>query len=81
MQVSVLFHSYFKDLTGCTRTIEDLPEGSTLRELFEKVLERFPALAKMKKSTLMAVGIDYQPQSYVLQEADEVSLFPPVQGG
>jgi molybdopterin converting factor small subunit len=35
----------------------------------------------MQRSLLMAVGIDYQPRDYVLKEGDEVSLFPPVQGG
>jgi molybdopterin converting factor small subunit len=35
----------------------------------------------MRNSTLIAVGVDYQEKSYVLKEGDEVSLFPPVQGG
>jgi molybdopterin converting factor small subunit len=35
----------------------------------------------MRKATLMAVGVDYQSRTYVLREGDEVSLFPPVQGG
>ena len=35
----------------------------------------------MQKATLMAVGVDYQGRGYVLKEGDEVSLFPPVQGG
>jgi molybdopterin converting factor small subunit len=30
---------------------------------------------------LLAVGVEYQPRSYVLKDGDEVSLFPPVQGG
>ena len=30
---------------------------------------------------LVAVGVDYQGRDYVLQEGDEVSIFPPVQGG
>jgi molybdopterin converting factor small subunit len=81
MQVVVCFHSYFKNLTGCARTTEDLPPGSTLGELYKKLTLRFPKLAAMQNSTLMAVGLDYQLRSYVLKEADEVSLFPPVQGG
>ena len=28
-----------------------------------------------------AIGVDYQPRTYVLKEGDEVSFFPPVQGG
>ena len=35
----------------------------------------------MRKSALMAVGVDYQHRGYVLKAGDEVSLFPPVQGG
>jgi molybdopterin converting factor small subunit len=42
---------------------------------------RFPKLAAMQNSTLIAVGVEYQGRSYVLQEGNEVSLFPPVQGG
>jgi molybdopterin converting factor small subunit len=81
MRVTVCFYSYFKDLTGCATTTEELPAGSTLGSLWDRLIVRFPRLAAMQKATLMAVGVDYQQHSYVLKEADEVSLFPPVQGG
>jgi molybdopterin converting factor small subunit len=81
MRVRICFYSYFKDLTGCATTSEELPEGSTLGGLFERLMARFPNLAAMRKATLMAVGVEYQQSSYVLKEGDEVSLFPPVQGG
>ena len=81
MRVKVCFYSYFKDLAGCAATTEELPEGSTLGGLFERLTGRFPRLAAMEKATLMAVGVEYQEQSCVLKEGDEVSLFPPVQGG
>ncbi len=81
MRVTVCFFSYFKDFTGCARAEEVLPEGSTLGALLEKLHARFPKLAAMQKSTLTAVGLDYQDRSYILKENDEVSLFPPVQGG
>jgi molybdopterin converting factor small subunit len=81
MRVTVCFYSYFKDLTGCARLTETLPDGSTLGDLFQTLAVRFPKLAAMHKSTLMAVGVDYQDRNYVLKAGDEVSLFPPVQGG
>ena len=81
MQISVQFHSYFKDLTGCPGTSENLPDGATLGELHRRLMTRFPKLAAMERSTLIAVGVEYQPRDYRLQEGDEVSLFPPVQGG
>lgn len=81
MLVKVSFHSYFKDLTGCADTSMTLAEGVTLGDLHEKLAAQFPKLSAMKKSTLLAVGVDYQPRDYVLKDGDEVSLFPPVQGG
>jgi molybdopterin converting factor small subunit len=81
MSVTICFYSWFKDLAGCAQTRETLPEGSTLGELLKTLAARFPGLGPMEKSTLMAVGLDYQDRSYVLQDGDEVALFPPVQGG
>ena len=81
IRVKVCFYSYLKEWTGCAETNETVPRGTTLGELQSRLLRRFPKLAGMQKSTLMAVGVDYQPAGYVLKPGDEVSLFPPVQGG
>ena len=81
MQITVCFYSYFKDLTGCAMATETLPEGSTLGHLFERMASRFPRLTALQRSALMAVGVEYQDPGYVLQPGDEVSFFPPVQGG
>ena len=81
MLVTVCFYSYFKDLTGCARTTEELTCGSTLEDLFRALVVRFPKLGGMQKAALMAVGVEYREQTCVLRGGDEVSLFPPVQGG
>jgi MoaE-MoaD fusion protein len=81
MTVAVTFYSYFKDLSGCESATEEIPQGSTLSELYDRLTARFPKLAAMRRSTLIAVGVDYQPMDYILKVGDEVSLFPPVQGG
>ena len=81
MQVSIQFYSYFKELTGRAQVNETLPEGSTLGVLHDRLMTSFPKLAQMRKSTLIAVGVDYQGRDYLLKDGDEVCLFPPVQGG
>ena len=81
MSVTVHFYSYFKELAGCAQAVEDVGAGANIAELMQKLFVRFPKLAAMQNSTLVAVGVDYQNRDYVLQEGDEVSLFPPVQGG
>ena len=81
MSITIFFYSYFKDLTGCERTTEQVPPGSSLAHLLQIIFKRFPKLEGMQKSALVAVGVDYQGRDYRLKEGDEVSLFPPVQGG
>ena len=81
MQVTIHFYSYFKDIAGCAETSVTAAEGGNIAELLQKVWARFPKLAAMEKSILVAVGVDYQPRDYILKPGEEVSLFPPVQGG
>ena len=81
MRIPVTFYSYFKDLTGCASTTEELPAESTLADLYARLISRFPKLAAMEKSTLMAVDVEYQARDYVLKDGDAIALFPPVQGG
>ncbi len=81
MQVSVHFYSYFKDLTGCAQTGEMLEAGATIADLLDCLGRRFPKLDTMRNSMLIAVGVEYQARTHVLKDGDEVSLFPPVQGG
>jgi molybdopterin converting factor small subunit len=81
MQITVHFYSYFKELAGCSEALRRVPEGKTLGDLLADLGHDFPKLAPMRKSMLAAVGVDYQTRDYQLQDGDEVSLFPPVQGG
>ena len=81
MEITIHFYSYFRDLTGCGQTTVSVLPGGTIADLLKQVMARFPRLGAMQNSTLTAVGLEYQGRGYVLKEGDEVSLFPPVQGG
>jgi molybdopterin converting factor small subunit len=81
MKVTVTFHSYFRELTGCGEAQEEVSQGMPLRELLARLHQRFPKLKAMERSTLVAVGVEYESGDYILKDGDEVSLFPPVQGG
>ena len=81
MTITVQFFSYFKDLAGCAQHEASVSHGATMGELLNLLYETFPRLEPLRKSTLVAVGVEYQDRTYVLREGDVVSLFPPVQGG
>lgn len=81
MKIRVHFYSWFKDMTHCDETVVTVAPKATIRDLKEAIFQEFPKLSAVEKSMLVAVGMDYQGGDYVLKEGDEVSLFPPVQGG
>ena len=81
MKVSIKFWSYFKEYTQCAETTLDLEENATLGDAHSAVIDQFPVLVEMKSSTLKAVGVEYQPDDFILSEGDEISFFPHVQGG
>jgi molybdopterin converting factor small subunit len=81
MNITLNFYSYFKELAGCDSTVCELPSGARIADLLSLVENRFPKIAAMQKSMLIAVGVEYQNREYLLKAGDEVSLFPPVQGG
>ena len=81
MEIQITFYLYFKELAGCAKATEQVPPGSTLGDLLEVIYTRFPKLTAMRRSTLVAVGVEYQDSAHQLRDGDEVSLFPPVQGG
>jgi molybdopterin converting factor small subunit len=68
-------------VTGTDRLSLEVPPNSSVDQLLESLYGQYPALRAFRNSTLIAVGVDYQTGAYNLSEGDEVSLFPPVQGG
>ena len=81
MKVEIQFFSYFKDIAGCANVTEELPERATVHQLMQRVYERYPKLAPAARSTLIAIGLEYASPDQQLKDGDQVSLFPPVQGG
>lgn len=81
MTIPVQLWSYFRDLAGTSSLDVELCDGATVEDALRLVYTRHPKLAALRNSTLIAVGVDYAGASRVLRAGDEVSLFPPVQGG
>jgi MoaD family protein len=81
VRISISFYSYFRDLTGAAEATETVEPGSTIGDLLQQLFTRFPKLEPMQNSMLIAVGLEYQKRDYKLREGDQISLFPPVQGG
>lgn len=81
MTVRVHFWSYFQDIAGAAAVELEVPEGARVSDVLELAWARWPELGTMRGSTLVAVDVDYAEPGRLLAPGEEVSLFPPVQGG
>jgi molybdopterin converting factor small subunit len=59
----------------------ELPEGATVETALSELQSRHPELSRHLGSCMLAVGLDYVGHDHPLQDADELTLVPPVQGG
>jgi MoaE-MoaD fusion protein len=81
MRVKVLFFGILKDVAGRPDEIVDLPAGGSLGTLFDLYAGRFPRLAEMASSIVMARNHEFADPSTGLADGDEVAFLPPVSGG
>lgn len=81
ISVAVLFFATLRDRAGISRLDVELPEGSLVSDLKSLLSDRFPDLAPLMSSTLVAVNHEYADGMEALSTGDEVAFFPPVSGG
>jgi molybdopterin converting factor subunit 1 len=81
MIIRIHFFAVAKELAGSSQADIDLPVGSRVSDLRERLGELFPALLPILPRVRMAINSEYQPDAAVLTEPCEAALIPPVSGG
>ncbi len=81
MQVKVLFFATLKDRAGRAQTELTLPDGATVTVLRDALTAALPGLTPALPTALVSVNHEYAFNEDVLNDGDEVALFPPVSGG
>jgi molybdopterin converting factor small subunit len=81
MRVRVQFFSHLRDLASTSELEVELPEGTKIEDLLQKLYLEKPALAAVDKTILTAAGLEFVEREYLLKPGEEVSIMPPVQGG
>ena len=79
MLIKIQYFSLLRDLKGPDSV--EISEGSTVAELLKTLFAQVPGLEAWNKRLLIAAGIEWVPQNYVVRPDDVISLMPPVQGG
>ncbi|MGA2046489.1 MAG: molybdenum cofactor biosynthesis protein MoaE [Terracidiphilus sp.] len=94
MHVTVLPFGVLKEWFGSESMTAELPEGATVANLLELLVETRQAVADLGalrspggtdvqalRGIAVSVNAEYAPATHVLRDGDEVGLLPPVSGG
>jgi len=77
----VLFFAHLKDVTGQESVNIILPFPHDPGQLWERLLELYPALAAHQSQVRLSRNWEYATAEMLFQNEDEVALIPPVSGG
>lgn len=81
-KVKVLFFGATAEIVGASEIDFALQKGETAKSAFEKIVEKFPEITnRYKNSMLFAVNQTYSNGKELIQNGDELAIFPPVSGG
>ena len=81
MQVQVRLFATYREIVGAGQLAWTLRDGTTVGQLVEAVLAKYPRLLGHEKSMVLAVNHEVVRLDVVLREGDEVALLPPMSGG
>ncbi len=80
MTIRLLTFGIARDICGGAQVAIELPQGATVQQLRQQLLQRFPRLLDLR-AIAIAVNSEYARDEQVLHPSDEVALIPPVSGG
>ena len=81
MRVRVKLFAMLRERAGTADAAHELPEGSTVRDLWDQVRREHAGLSGVDLKLLFAVNSEYVALEHRLADGDEVALIPPVSGG
>ena len=80
MKINLIAYGIAKDIVSAKQLDFEFRTGDTIGSLKQRLFKKYPDLSKLK-SLSFAVAENYQEDSFVLHENEEVVIIPPVSGG
>ena len=81
MRVKVKLFAMLRERAGTADAYHEVPEGSTVKELWDKLRHDYGGLSGIELKLLYAVNSEYVGLQHQLSDGDEVAIIPPVSGG
>ncbi len=80
-QVTVIFFASLRQITGTPRITLEIPEGTTVGELKQRLLQRYPDLEKSFQGIVTTIGEVTASDDEIVPDGAELALFHPIAGG
>ncbi len=81
MHIKLRFFASLRERLGRSEDSCEVPEGATVRTVWEALKREHPALVEVERSLAFAVAQEYVDGDHPLRDNDELALIPPVSGG
>lgn len=81
MHIRVLFFGMLKDIAGAAEERAEVPDGLRLGDVFDRYAERFPRIAELASSIVLARNQEFAGRDAAVEDQDEIAFLPPVSGG
>ncbi len=81
-KIKILLFANLRERNGGGKYLEiEVPDGTTVRALKERIASQSPGLKDALPTALVAVDHEFAADETVIPVDAEVALFPPVSGG
>lgn len=81
MEITVRLFASLREMAGTGQCILQAPDGATLEQVIDRLVERYPALDGHQASWHFAVNQEHAEAGAILKDGDTVAIFPYVAGG
>ena len=81
MLISIRFFAAAREAAGGDSTTVNLPDGSSLSSLRQRLAIEYPRLGTVLSRSRLAVNRAYEDDVHMLSDGDQVVVVPPVAGG
>jgi molybdopterin converting factor small subunit len=81
MRTRVSFFAVLREIAGVAQADLDLPEGCTIGDLKQVILNDFPQLAGGMESAIVAIDQVVSDPDQLVKPDMDISIFPPIAGG
>ena len=81
MNLKLLYFAQLREKIKASEEDLELPAGSTVSDVRQHLLKRYPHMKNTLDAVAIAVNLEYTEDELILSEGDSVALIPPVSGG